>query len=85
MNKARLFDASLARNPVSAGKEIPILVDYAKKMEELLDKMRVMFDGLQPKVPPVAAENLPDISREIPSLTRWGRETAPTETPTKLD
>ena len=53
-------------------------------MEELLDKMRVLFDGLLPEVPLVAAENLPDISGEIPSLTGW-RKDGTTETPTKPD
>ena len=76
VNKAKLFDANLAKNPV--------LVDFAKKMEELLDEMRVLFDGLQLEVPPIAAENLPDILGEIPSLTGWGKE-ATTKTPTKLD
>ena len=85
MNKARLLDTNLAKNPVSAGKVIPVLVDFAEKMEELLDEMRVLFDGLQPKVPPVAVKNLPNISREIPSLIGWGKETAPTEMPTKPD
>ena len=68
VNKARLFDVNLAKNPISAGKVISVLVDFAKKMKELLDKMRVLFDGLQPEVPHVAAENLLDISGEIPSL-----------------
>ena len=85
VNKARLFNPNLAKNPVSAGKIILVLVDLVEKMEELLDEMRVLFDGLQPEVPPVAAENLPDISREIPSLTGWGKEAAPTETSTKPD
>ena len=84
INKARLFNANLAKNPVMAGKVIPVLVDFAEKMEELLDEMRVFFDGLQPEVPPIAAENLPNISGEIPSLTGWGKE-ATTETPTKPD
>ena len=84
INKARLFDANLAKNPVTAGKVIPVLVDFAEKMEELLDKMRVLFDRLQPEVPPIATENLPDISGEILSLTRWGKE-AMIETLTKLD
>ena len=53
-------------------------------MEEILDKMRVLFDGLLSEVPPVAAENLPDISGEISSLTRWGKD-GTTETPTKPD
>ena len=82
VNKARLFDANLAKNAVSAGKVIPVLVDFAKKMEELLDEMRVLFDKLQPEVPPVATENLPNILGEIPS---WGKETAPIEMPTKPD
>ena len=85
VNKARLFDTNLAKNPVLAGKVIPILVDFAEKMEELLNEMMALFDGLQPEVPPVATENLPDILGEIPSLTGWGRETAPTETSTKSD
>ena len=84
VNKAKLFDANLAKNPVTAGKVIPILVDFAEKMEELLDEMRILFDGLQPEVPPVTTENLPDISDEIPSLTGWGKE-GTTETPTKPD
>ena len=53
-------------------------------MEELLDEMRVLFDGLLPEVPPVAAENLPDISGEILSLIGW-RKDGTTETPTKPD
>ena len=85
VNKARLFDVNLARNLVSTGKVISVLVDFAEKMEELLEEMRVLFDGLTLEVPPVATENLPDISGGIPSLTGWGRETAPTETPTKPD
>ena len=84
VNKAQLFDANLAQHPVTAKKVIPVLVDFADKMEELLDKMRVLFDGLLSKVPPVAAENLLDISGEIPSLTGWGKDST-TETPTKPD
>ena len=84
VNKAKLFDANLAKNQVTAGKVIPVLVDFAEKMEELLDEMRILFDEFQPEVPPVAAENLPDISGEIPSLIGWGKE-GTTETPTKPD
>ena len=84
MNKAQLFDANLAQHPVTAKKVILVLVDFADKMEELLDEMRVLFDGLLPDVPPVAAENLRDISGEIPSLTGWGKD-GTTETPTKPD
>ena len=82
VNKEKLFDANLAKNPVTVGKVIPFLVDFAEKMEELLDEMRILFDGLQPEVPPVAAENLPDISGEILSLTGRGKE-GTMETPTK--
>ena len=84
INKAKLFDANLAKNPVTAEKVILVLVDFAEKMEELLDEMRVLFDGLQLEVPPIATENLPEISGEIPSLTGWGKE-ATTETPIKPD
>ena len=84
VNKAQLFDANLAKNPVTARKVIPVLVDFAEKMEELLDEMRILFDGLQSEVPPVAAGDLPDISGEIPSLTDWGKE-GTMETPTKPD
>ena len=84
VNKAQLFDANLAQHLVIAKKVIPILVDFVDKMEELLDEMRILFDGLQPEVPPVMAENLLDISKEIPNLTGWGKD-GTTETPTKSD
>ena len=84
VNKAQLFDANLAQHPVTAKKVIPVLVDFADKMEELLDEMRVLFDGLLPEVPPVAVENLPEISGEVSSLTGWGKD-GTTETPTKPD
>ena len=57
INKAKLFDANLAKNPVTAGKVILVLIDFAKKMEEILDEMRILFHGLQPEVPPVATKN----------------------------
>ena len=84
VNKAQLFDANLAQHPVTAKKVIPVLVDFVDKMEELLDEMRVLFDGLLSEVPPVAAENLSDISGEISSLTGWGKD-GTIETPTKSD
>ena len=84
VNKAQLFDANLAQHPVTAKKVIPVLVDFADKMEELLDEMRVLFDGLLPEVPPVAVENLLEISGEVPSLIGW-RKDGTTETPTKPD
>ena len=84
VNKAQLFDANLAQHLVTAKKVIPVFVDFANKMEELLDEMRIHFDGLQPEVPPVTAENLPKILGEIRSLTGW-RKDGTTEIPTKLD
>ena len=84
VNKAQLFDANLAQHLVTAKKVILVLVDFADKMEELLDEMRVLFDGLLPKVPPVAAENLPDISGEVSNLTGWGKD-GTVETPTRPD
>ena len=84
VNKAQLFDANLAQHPITAKKVIPVLVDFADKMEELLDEMRILFDGLLPEVPPVTAENLPDISDEVPSLTGWGKD-GMTKTPSKPD
>ena len=73
LNKARLFDNNLATNPVSAAKVIPILIDFAAKMEELLDNMRSHFYGLglEPNQE-VALEHVSDLSLEIgdtPSLT----------------
>ena len=49
VNKAKLFDNYLAANPVSCTKGISILVDFASKMEELLNDMRGLFDGLAPE------------------------------------
>ena len=86
LNKARLFDNNMAKNPVSATKVIPILVDFADKMEELLDDMRSLFDRLAPQGnPEVPLKNVLDISGDILSLSGWGKESAPIETPTKPD
>ena len=85
LNKARLFD-NMAKNPVSAVKVIPILVDFVEKIEELLDDMRSLFDGLAPEINlAVPLEIVFDISGDIPSLIGWGKESAPTKTPTKPD
>ena len=60
LNKAQLFDDNLATNPVSAAKVIPILVDFVVKMEELLNDIRNLFDGLGPKRnQEVLLENVP--------------------------
>ena len=47
LNKARLFDKGLAKNPITAANVISILVDFNQKMEELLMDMRALFDGLE--------------------------------------
>ena len=66
-----MFDKNLAKHPVSA-KVIPVLVDFAEKMEELLDDMKDLFDRLQLEAPPIVTlKNLHDLLREIPSLTGW--------------
>ena len=89
LNKARLFDDNLANHPISAAKIIPILTDFAEKMEELLNNMRSLFDELGPEGnQEVPLENVLDISLEtsnIPSLTGWRWEAAPTKTPLKSD
>ena len=86
LNKAKLFDNNMVKNPVSATKVIPILVDFVEKMEELQDDMRSLFNGLAPESnPAVPLENVLDISGDILSLTGWAKESAPTEAPTKPD
>ena len=58
-------------------------MDFAEKMEEL-DDMMSFFDGLAPEInPAVPLEYVPDISEDIPSLTGWGKESAPTKTSKK--
>ena len=72
LNKAQLIDNNLATNPVSAAKVIPILVDFATKMEELLNDMRSLFDKLGPEPnQEVALEHVPELfleTRDISSL-----------------
>ena len=47
LNKARLFDEGLAKNPVTAVKVILVLVNFNQKMEEILLNMRGLFEGLE--------------------------------------
>ena len=73
LNKARLFDDNLITTPVSAAKIILILVDFAAKMEELLDNMKSLFNGLGLEAnQEIVLEHVPNISLETgdtPSLT----------------
>ena len=52
VNKVKLFDNHLEVNPVLRAKIIPIIVDFASKMEELLDDMRGLFNRLASKIHP---------------------------------
>ena len=47
LNKAKLFDKGLAKNPVTAAKVIPVLVDFNQEMDEILMDMRALFEGLE--------------------------------------
>ena len=43
LNKARLFNEGLAKNSVTVAKVIPVLVDFNKKLEEILLDRRGLF------------------------------------------
>ena len=47
VNKTKLFDNNLATNPITAAKVIPMLVDFNQKMENLLDNMQSLLEGLK--------------------------------------
>ena len=87
LNKAWLFDGHLAAHPVSATNVIPTFVDKASKMDEFLNDMRSLFDGLGPKpTQEVVLEHIPNISietKKIQSFIGWRRKASPTQTPTK--
>ena len=70
LNKARLFNEGLAKNPVTAAKVIPVLVDFNEKMDEILLDMQALFDGLKVEGL-VPLEQVPNISinmEELPNL-----------------
>ena len=46
INKAKLFDSNLVTNPISEAKIIGILVNFGQKIEEILNNMRSLFNGL---------------------------------------
>ena len=47
LNKARLFDEGLARNPVIVAKVVPVRVDFNQKMVDILLDLWRLFEGLQ--------------------------------------
>ena len=47
LNKAKLFDAGLAKNLVTAAKVILVHVDFNQKMDEILMDMRAVFEGME--------------------------------------
>ena len=73
LNKAKLFNAGLAKNPVTTAKVIPVLVDFNQKMDEILMDMRALFDGLEvDRLVPL--DQVPKISintEELPTLQGW--------------
>ena len=88
--KAKLFNSNLATYQVSTAKVTIVLVDFGQKMEEILNDMRSLCNGL--KTTPLQAtplELVPNISmdtKEISSLNASKPEAAQTfQMPTKVD
>ena len=86
LNKAKLFDAGLAENPITAAKVIPVLVDFNQKMDELLMDMRALFGGLEVSglVPLDQVPNISINTEELPTWQEWNAGSqAQTPTPMK--
>ena len=86
LNKAKLFDAGLAKNPFTAAKVIPVLVDFNQKMDEILMDMRALFEGLEVSglVPLDQVPNISINTEELPTIQGWNAGSqAQTPTPTK--
>ena len=49
VNKACLLDNHFVNQPILGAGIVTILVDYASKMESILENMRALFVGLEPK------------------------------------
>ena len=73
LNKAKLFDEGLAKNPVTAAKVIPILHNFNQKMDKILLDMRVLFEGLEVDglVPLDQVPNISINTEELPKLQGW--------------
>ena len=70
LNKAKMFDAGLAKNPVTAAKVIPVLVNFNQKMDEMLMDMRALFEGLELSglVPLDQVPNISINTEELPTV-----------------
>ena len=86
LNKAKLFDEGLAKNPVTAAKvKFPVLVDFNQKMDKILMDMRALFEDLEVDGL-VSLDQVPNISintEELPTLQGWGPG-ATRQTPTPI-
>ena len=73
LNKAKLFNKGLAKNPITAAKVIPVLVDFNQKMHKILMDMRALFEGLEVDglVPLDQVPNISINSEELPTLQGW--------------
>ena len=70
VNKARLFNSNMAIHLIFGAKVITMLIDFKQKMEEILDNMRSLFEGLE-AIQPTSLEMVLNISKntkEIPSF-----------------
>ena len=86
LNKAKLFDAGLAKNPVTAANVIPVLIDFNQKMDEILMDMQALFEGLEVSglVPLDQVPNISINTEELPTVHGWNSGSqAQTPTPTK--
>ena len=71
VNKAKLFDNSYGKaKSTSKAKIINVLVNYAAKMERILDEMRVLFTSLEliSAPQPALLDKVPNISIKTEAL-----------------
>ena len=64
LNKAKLFNEGLAKNPITTAEVSLILVDFNQKMEEIFLEMQDLFEGLENKGL-VPLDQVPNISINI--------------------
>ena len=79
-----LFDEDLAKHPIILSKVILVLVDFNLKMEDFLDDMKSLFQGLElnQEIPLDKVDNISLNTKEIYLLAEWkignaGHETTP--------